>query len=334
MRRERISLSEIVSSDNYAKLKNVIQAIKKHRCIAFIGAGFSKSENYRDWKEVIFGSKGSDGSVIKPGLIQYTFEKEEYTLTGPTKKLIDIAEDCKIKNNIKYGEFILKEFGRGLSPSVHNKNHIRLWKIPFVSIFTTNFDPCLYDSGRENNNIKVFCYPYLRLPIVNNGLYHLHGLAFDTGDDIDLLNTIILSRSEYENAYKVGKTFLTDLFYYTMQNYTILFLGFSMDDPVIMELFKDIYQNFQERIAIVKSTIKIEIKFPSHFILFPQNEPNQELRKDLENLNIQIINYNPLDNNYIGLDYILLHLIEDIQESFIQLPSLKDVYEIGEKDEK
>jgi len=54
----------------------------------------------------------------------------------------------------------------------------------------------------------------------------------------------------------------------------------------------------------------------------------------LENLNIQIINYNPLDNNYIGLDYILLHLIEDIQESFIQLPSLKDVYEIGEKDEK
>jgi len=321
---KNININDIVSGPDLVKLQSLSKIIKNNECIAFVGAGLSKAENYKDWEESIKG---------KNGLIEYVFSGGNNYLLDPTKKIIDIIEDCKKHNINKYREFILNEYGRGLSPLVFHPNHQQIWKIPFYCVLTTNFDPCLYDSGRYSKSINIFSYPYLPSPPLKNSLYHIHGLAFEIDDDIDPINTIIFSKSEYDNAYKVRRNDLTDLLHYSMTKYTMLFVGFSMSDPFILDLFKDIYKNIKSRIEEFKIKLNMEVKIPHHFILFPEGEPNEELLKDLTALKISVINYKPIDAKYVGLDHILLYLVQGVQESFIPTPSIKDSSELGAIDE-
>jgi hypothetical protein len=323
----KLSIKDILDDENYSRLEKVITTLDNKKCVAFVGAGFSKSENYKDWNEVIHGTD------MNNGLIKYCFEEEKYLLDDQNKKLIDIAEDCKIKNKERYHEFLEKEFGRGLAPSVHNKNHTRLWKIPFHSILTTNFDPCLYDAGRENYTITIQSYPLLNISLIQHRLYHLHGIAFDTNEPIKRRETIIFSRSEYLSAYKTSSNYLTELLTHTLQDYSIFFIGFSMSDPFILDFFKDIFENLIKRDKAIKEIYGRSINLPKHYILFPQGEPTEELRIDLRKLNIEIINFNPLNDSFFGLDYILLHILDKGNKYFLKYPSLKEDLEKGGENE-
>ncbi|HMN25855.1 MAG TPA: SIR2 family protein [Ignavibacteriaceae bacterium] len=302
------------------------EIIQKGKCIAFIGSGLSKAESYRDWEEVIKG---------KNGLIDFVFENQNLYLIDVEKKLIDLVEDCKNHNFDRYKEFILNEFGRKFAPFVYHPNHQQIWKIPFHSVFTTNFDPCLYDAGRSLDVLtQVFSYPYFPIPPQKSSLNHLHGLAFYTGDDdIDLIDTIIFSKSEYANAYKGPNNYLKDLLFFSMTKYTIFFSGFSLKDPFILDLFKDINQNINYRAELVKLKLKENIILPSHFILFPEGEPDEELLADLNALNINVISYKPINTNYVGLDYILQYLSTGKSESFVKMPSIKGSIKSGENNE-
>ena len=100
-----------------------------------------------------------------------------------------------------------------------------------------------------------------------------------------------------------------------------------------MIYLKDINQNIQYRAEEVKLTLKENISLPSHFILFPEGEPDCELLTDLSVLNINIINYKPINKNHVGLDYILHYLATGTSESIIKMPSIKDSIKSGEQDE-
>ena len=226
-----INITDIVSSSNLEKLKSLSVIIQKGKCIAFIGAGLSKSEFYKDWEESIKG---------KNGLINNVFENEGLEKIDNSKRLIDLVEDCKKHNFNRYKEFILKEYGRNFAPLVYHPNHQQIWKIPFYCVLTTNFDPCLYDAGRSfkcfNSDLHLsLLFP----PPIKSSLNHLHGLAFFTGDnDIECIDTIIFSKSEYVKAYKGPSNYLKDLLLFSMTRFSIFFSGFSMKDPFILDLFK------------------------------------------------------------------------------------------------
>jgi len=311
-----LNINEIVSSSDLDKLNELIKIIRDGKCIAFVGAGLSKSANYKDWEEAIKG---------KNGLIEYVFENKDLDKIDKSKKLIDLAEDCKKHNFDRYRDYLLKEYGRRAAPYVYHPNHQQIWKIPFHCIFTTNFDPCLYDAGRSLNILsRVFCYPLFSIPPLEKSLNHLHGLAFDTGDDIEYIDTIIFAQSEYTNAYKGPNNYLKDLLHFSMLKYTIFFTGFSMKDPFIFDIFKDIYQNIRYRSEEVNKKLNVQIPISKHYILFPHGEPDQELLTDLRLLNINVINYNPINNNFVGQDYILHYLLSESSGNIIKMPSLKD----------
>lgn len=321
-----INIDEVVNGSDLDNLNTLVKIIQRGKCIAFVGAGLSKSEFYKDWEEAIKG---------KSGLIEYVFENKDLDQIDTSKKLIDLVEDCKKHNFNRYREYLLSEYGRRSAPYVYHPNHQQIWRIPFHCIFTTNFDPCLYDAGRSLNILtQVFSYPYLPLPPRKLSLNHLHGLAFYTGDDdIELMDTIIFAKSEYTNAYKGPNNFLKDLLLFSMTEFTIFFTGFSMKDPFILDIFKDIHQNIKYRSEEVKLKLKKHITIPTHYILFPHGEPDQELLNDLSLLNIRVINYNPINKNFVGQDYILHYLSSGTSGSITKMPSIKDSISIGEQDE-
>ena len=109
-----IHINDIVSVADLENLNKLIKIIQRGRCIAFVGAGLSKSESYKDWEEAIKG---------KNGLIEYVFENKNLDLIDTSKKVIDLVEDCKTHNYSRYREFLLNEYGRRLAPYVYHPNH-------------------------------------------------------------------------------------------------------------------------------------------------------------------------------------------------------------------
>jgi hypothetical protein len=154
----KIKTGESVLSDaeSRARLEDVIKQINANKCLAFIGAGLSITVNYRNWEDVILGTKEGKSARKLNGLIHNVFGKSAKETDFAPKSLPDIAECCKIKDTNKYSEFILQEFGRGSSPSKFHRNHSRIWKIPFLSVVTTNYDSCLYDSAIEEETVKSY----------------------------------------------------------------------------------------------------------------------------------------------------------------------------------
>jgi tetratricopeptide (TPR) repeat protein len=222
--------------------KKLEEAINKNNLVFFIGAGCSIPLNFPSWKDLI-------ESILEELVLQYgstsdvNFQNILNGIKSDTKTLFDalnlIERDAKHGSDYKTkSKEIVNAQIESISKELpaHSDVHSLLWNIS-TKIITTNYDKALEFYKPSNINPKIFDNTNTFQSLKSQSddaqfLYKIHG-------DNDNPDSVILFESDYENIYKSGNhnhdalaTFFKDK--------TILFIGFSLKDPFVNDLFTNI----------------------------------------------------------------------------------------------
>lgn len=228
-----------------SKLQN---AIVNNNLVIFVGAGCSMPLGYPSWKKLIeniledLNSKYGETSSLN--------FRNILTGVGSGKSLFDALN--KIENDADHGstyKIKSKELINRLIDANNEKLpdeslvHDLLWKVS-KKIITTNYDRALEKYKDKSISAKIFDNSNV-FQVLNNQsgdskfLYKIHG-------DYENPNTIILFESDYKDIYN-DENYNNDALSTYFKDKTLLFIGFSLSDPFVNNLFKkikSIYKNY------------------------------------------------------------------------------------------
>lgn len=178
--------------------------------------------------------------------------------------------------------------GKISSEMTPSENHRIISQLPLNSVWTTNYDKLIERAFTDNNKIidiktkeSDFTFSPGRRDCT---LFKMHG-------DIDNLDTIVISKEDYDLYYKTGDYFLRQLMQELITT-TFLFLGFSFADPNLDSVLSKIYASHKEKIKDGKSQLR------THYFVIRRpapDSPNSILKKykleknELEKLNLKAI---------------------------------------------
>ena len=259
------------------KLKRLIE---ENKVIPFVGAGVSKSvklkngkDAFIDWKELLqcFLNDISDKDNLNVIKAMLNVKKIDY---------LDVADRIE-------KELSPKDFTEILKQSIHvNYNHIdedtyelakTIWDLNSKLIITTNYDKVLHRSC-EDKNIEYWDIEslheqgmYARDGVEDSTVWNLHG-------HVDQANNMILTTAKYSelysddisnSKYKASLKLLETI----ISSKSLLFIGFSLDDPFIVKQLNKIIDIFGGH-------------SPEHYILVKEGNRVNDL-----NGSIKIIEY-------------------------------------------
>lgn len=224
-------------------------AIKNNSLVIFVGAGCSMPLGMPSWKTLV--EEILQDLHNKYGETSDThFQNILNGVKANTKTLFDALN--KVENDpdngavfkIKTQEFInsqIEEISKKLPDE--SKVHDLLWKIS-SKIITTNYDKILEKYIPKSISPKIFdnsnAFQSLKSQSNNSEfLYKIHG-------DYEDPKSIILFESDYRDIYK-NENYNADTLATHFKEKTLLFIGFSLTDPFVNDLFlkiKDIYSGY------------------------------------------------------------------------------------------
>lgn len=212
-----------------------VKEIKNYNAAMFIGAGFSKSAGYVDWKKLLNGIAGELGLDTNKesdlaSLAQYSCNKN-----GGNRSDI---------NNLIIDEFTQEKR--------LDENHKILARLPISTFWTTNYDSLIEDALKDAKRIVDVKYTNSHLSIT---LPHRDSIVYKMHGDKSNPNEAILIKDDYENYYRKHAQFITALSGDLISK-TFLFVGFSFSDPnldyILSRIRIDYNENERQHYAIMR----------------------------------------------------------------------------------
>ena len=188
-----------------------VKEIKDNCAAMFIGAGFSKSAGYVDWKHLLRNISEDLGLDVD----------KEYDL-------VSLAQYCCNKNGNRsiINDTIFEEFSRD---GELDENHKIIAKLPIFTYWTTNYDSLIEDALEDAKRIVDVKFNNRQLSLTKPHrdaiVYKMHGDKTDPDE-------AILIKDDYEKYYRKHAQFITALSGDLISK-TFLFIGFSFSDPNI-----------------------------------------------------------------------------------------------------
>jgi hypothetical protein len=191
---------------------------------------------------------------------------------------------------------VLKETFAAQAPT---ERQIWLSRIPFKAFITTNYDSLIRRSLESSIEKDIRYYPYPHLPVHAitdpsvKCVFHIHGCV----DPEASTQRIVLSASEYDNAYKTSllKSFLVQAFAYS----PVCFVGCRLaDDERIREVFR-FCRTVRKELQVISPNAS-----PPWSILMDRDEV-AKTEVNWDDHGIHVVTFDKIDNNYSGLDPIL-----------------------------
>lgn len=220
--------------------KSVVENAKENRLVFFIGAGFSRDFGFPDWEGLVrlmLNKIIEDSPEYKPFL---------ELLENGRMGVLDILEHIKSEKKI-IRDTIYKEFKYDSSKSKLLDKHKKIFNIS-KKIITTNYDQLLEKAAEGSIEKVVYTNSHLM-----GQIYNLDSFIFKIhGDHEDAANCILL-KEDYEKLYNHDNSALSQ-FKHIITNNTVLFIGFSLADPYVRNLFEyinELYKGYQERSYII-----------------------------------------------------------------------------------
>jgi len=228
--------------------ENLKKAIRDNKLVLFIGAGASIPLNHPSWKSLVSGILDDlDSDFSEDSSLNFINLKR--SLIDNTKSPLEILN--KIENESDSGrlyktrakEYVHKVLNEiNIENSLHSDVHKLLWELS-SKIVTTNYDQIIEANSPDDRTIDVFGNEnvFMSLKAQKDNakfLYKIHG-------DFKNPKTIVLFESDYKSIYSQNNP-NEDALSTFFKNNTLLFLGFSLSDPFINELFtkiKNLYNN-------------------------------------------------------------------------------------------
>jgi tetratricopeptide (TPR) repeat protein len=222
--------------------KKLEEAIRNNKLVFFVGAGCSIPLGFPSWKDLTLNIlKQLDE---KHGESSHTHFKNIITELENNKchaldALDEIGNDRQSGDQYKLESkhIINQEFEKIGSTNIQSPVHSLLWDIT-TKIFTTNYDNLLEIYKPSDTTIQVFenqnKFQSMRSQLDESQfLYKLHG-GFDNPD------TMVLFSSDYNDIYNNTNNHNEDTLRSFFKGKTFIFIGFSLTDPFINNLFEKI----------------------------------------------------------------------------------------------
>ena len=188
-----------------------VNDIKNNSAALFIGAGFSKSSGFVDWKDLIKNVADD---------LDLDIEKEN--------DLVSLAQYSYNKNQNRslINSVIFDEFSKNVDI---DENHRILARLPIFTFWTTNYDSLIEDALRDAKRMVDVKYKNSHLAI---SLSHRDAIVYKMHGDKSDPDEAVLIKDDYEKYYRERTPFVTALCGDLISK-TFLFIGFSFSDPNI-----------------------------------------------------------------------------------------------------
>lgn len=212
-----------------------IKDLRKQKYIPFIGSGMSVPFGYKDWG-------GFLSSVMEE---YYDPDEKEYTefhsllVKG---EYLSLAEEINNLLNNGIAEEVRKKFNTHKMATVPAENsYLHLLHEARVKTFvTTNFDGVI-EENTEIPNDSI----YMPSNLIKSGDV-IEAIRTDKGSLIklhgtwDKLESIILTKSEFDRAYHKGNTALTETLDYLWNSSVLLFLGCGLKKDYLIDRIRQL----------------------------------------------------------------------------------------------
>lgn len=208
-----------------AFINDYVDKLRQGNATILIGAGLSKAAGFVDWK----------------GLLQ-DLAKEIGLKIEIENDLISVAQFHKNskQNRNRIDEKIVNEF---TDKDIETENHHIIARLPFKTIWTTNYDELIEDTHYKYNK-KVDVKSDVDSLFVNRDnrscvLYKMHG-------DKDHPSKAVLLKEDYEKYYYTHEPFVA-LLNSELITKSFLFVGFSFTDPNINYVFGRLTHRYSDK---------------------------------------------------------------------------------------
>ena len=201
-----------------------VKAIKDNSAAMFLGAGFSKSAGYVDWKSLLKNVADD---------LNLDIDKEY--------DLVSLAQYCynKNKNRSIINDVIIDEFTK---EKKIDENHQIVARLPIFTYWTTNYDSLIEDSLVAAKRVVDVKVSNKQLSITK---HHRDAIVYKMHGDKDNPDEAILIKDDYEKYYKDHAQFITALSGDLISK-TFLFIGFSFTDPNIDYILSRVRIDYEE----------------------------------------------------------------------------------------
>lgn len=252
-----------------------IKGSELSKCIVFVGAGLSQGAGLPGWRKLLHlmldwaGDHRVDMS-----------DRAELENCINEGKLLMVAEEMRGRlRKDDFRRFMVEKF-RKPNPEP-TEAHKLIPEIPFAAALTTNYDKLLESAYTlVHRGVAPHVFTHSDHPEVSAALCGEEFYVFKVHGTIDRIDTIILGSKDYRelmNPESSYRNLLTVIF----STKTILFLGFRLEDPDLMQLLDRLGRVFRDYTR-------------KHYALMNTEDVSPIEQKSFErDYNIEIIPYVP-----------------------------------------
>ncbi len=270
-------------------------AIKNDQLVIFIGAGLSVSNDMPDWHSLVKGLLENEGEYIEKSSAY--LNALEDSILEPLEVLDKIEKDKK-----KIYDYFEKRLKKTVDSEVHKKLSTITGK--FV---TTNFDTLIEDNSSIDTIVTHDSdFNLSKIDNYDSYIVKIHG-------DISRVDKCIIFSSQYEELYseeKLASFQLKKIF----SSFNVLFLGFSMRDPYVKDLFEHVsglYDGFgKKHFAVFDRNVELNgidvidissYENISNFVNYIYSIKKEGVEKDIDTLEKQdgVVNVREVDSGDI-----------------------------------
>ena len=206
--------------EDYEIPHNLKQAIKDNQLVIFVGAGISKISGMPSWYEIV--KKTLANPAIRKGAGFISALEDE--IITPLEALDKIKKDHKRE--------VYKHFEEETSQTVRCGIYDKIARVS-KRIITTNYDTLL----EFNTNIPVIDtsspYNLQKTDGAQEYILKIHGSCTS-------IDNAVIFTSDYERLYGEGNELAKFQFEKIVSSNSCLFLGFSLSDNYVLELFENL----------------------------------------------------------------------------------------------
>lgn len=258
-------------------LKTYKTAIEESNAAIFAGAGLSKPAGFVDWKELL-------RDIAEEINLNIDIESD----------LIAVAQYHVNENGGNRGrvnQTLIDEFTKDAEIT---ENHKILSRLPINTYWTTNYDTLIEDALKSEGKRVDAKITIENLAITKTNsdakIYKMHG-------DISLAHEAVLTKDDYENYNNKRQLFTTAL-QGDLVSKTMLFIGFSFDDPNLEYILSRIRilleQNQRTHYCFMKQVQREDFEEESEF-LYAQIKQKLKVN-DLRRYSIKVLLVNRYDD--------------------------------------
>ncbi len=219
--------------------RELADAVRTGDCVAFVGAGLSAAAGLPDWKTFLRQMVDwcrEQGADLAGKLRDIQKEIRE-------GKLIDVAQTLRDEmGDQRFYEFMNKRFrDPSLKPT---ENHSLVAELGFACVLTSNFDKLIEEAWAAARRSMPRVYTQQDTCVLANLQRDKSFYVLKLHGDVDRTDTIVLGRKDYREI-QFGNDAFKFYFSALWQTKTVLFMGFSLDDPDIALRLEELTEAFK-----------------------------------------------------------------------------------------